>query len=158
MMNGLERRIRSVIEASALSREELGVRLERCGRTLRPPGLRKREDRDRFTACLQFAVTDLGRLAKGQLPITAAVQVPPASFNPFGEARIGRIRAQLELRQHRRVRRLGAAPAQGLDPAVAATGAPTGVTVTLVLHGPHYVPAPPRSASRERSRPGSPRF
>jgi hypothetical protein len=71
-----------------------------------------------------------------------AVLVDPA--DPLGQARIGRIGAQIELRQHRRIRRLGAAPAHGLDLAVAA--------LWVVLHGPHYAPVPPGSASREPRR------
>jgi len=85
-MGSLESRIRFVIEAAAVGREELAARVERCARDIEAPGLKNRDDRDRFTACLAVAVADLGRLVKGQLPTMAAAQVPGPSFNPFGEA------------------------------------------------------------------------
>lgn len=83
-MGGLENRIGSVIAAAKLERGELAARVDRCAWQLRPPGLKNREDRDRFTACLAVAVADLARLASGQT-VLSAISGPTSPFNPFGE-------------------------------------------------------------------------
>ena len=89
-MGGLESRIGSVIAAAKLARGELAARIDRCAWQLRPPGLKNREDRDRFTACLAVAVADLARLASGQT-VLSTIPGPASPFNPFGEIkRLGR--------------------------------------------------------------------
>lgn len=81
-MGGLQGRIRSVIEAAALSKEELRARIDRVNHRVRPPGLQMRADRERFTDCLAVAVEDLARLASGRT-ILSTKPGPATPFNPF---------------------------------------------------------------------------